>query len=43
MRNILMSEPTVAPDIKEPVTKPGTKKPGWKKIQKPQVNPRPKA
>lgn len=39
-----MTQPTVEPDVKEPVTTPGKKgKPGWEKIKKPQVDPKPKA
>lgn len=40
----LMSDaPVKEPGIKEPTTRPGRKKPRWKKIPRPQVNPKPKA
>ena len=35
--------PVKEPGIAEPTTKPGRKKPRWKKIPKPNVNPKPKA
>jgi len=35
--------PTKEPGIAEPTTRPGKKKPRWKKIPKPNVNPKPKA
>ena len=37
--------PVKEPGIKEPTTRPGTKpkKPRWKKIPRPSVNPKPKA
>ena len=35
--------PTKEPGIAEPTTKPGRKKPRWKKIPRPEVNPKPKA
>jgi len=35
--------PTKEPGIAEPTTRPGRKKPRWKKIPKPNVNPKPKA
>jgi hypothetical protein len=43
--DFIMSDPapTVEPGIKEPTTKPGKGKPGWKKIKRPKVNPKPKA
>ena len=42
---IMGNAPVKEPDIKEPTTKPGTKprKPRWKKIPRPNVDPRPKA
>ena len=41
---IMGNAPVKEPDIKEPTTKPGTKprKPRWKKIPRPNVDPRPK-
>ena len=35
--------PTKEPGIAEPTTRPGKKKPRWKKIPKPSTNPKPKA
>ena len=35
--------PTKEPGIAEPTTRPGKKKPRWKKIPRPNVNPKPKA
>lgn len=35
--------PVKEPGIAEPTTRPGRKKPRWKKIPKPNVNPKPKA
>ena len=35
--------PTKEPGIAEPTTTPGRKKPRWKKIPRPEVNPKPKA
>ena len=35
--------PTKDPGIAEPTTRPGRKKPRWKKIPRPNVNPKPKA
>ena len=35
--------PTTKPGIAEPTTRPGKKKPRWKKIPRPNVNPKPKA
>ena len=35
--------PTKEPGIAPPTTKPGKKKPRWKKIPRPEVNPKPKA
>lgn len=35
--------PVKEPGIKEPTTKPGKKKPRWKKIPRPSTNPKPKA
>ena len=42
---ILGNNPVKDPDIKEPTIKPGTKprKPRWKEITRPGVDPRPKA
>ena len=35
--------PTTKPGIADPTTRPGKKKPRWKKIPRPNVNPKPKA
>ena len=35
--------PTKEPGIAPPSTRPGKKKPRWKKIPRPEVNPKPKA